>query len=200
MVCFRISVDITLQHTLTQEQIPRGFKPSFAAGPKLETCVTRLPETSRHLCNDSFSGWTRQDRGVPLEQGADSTTSHSCSFWGSLSLLSWEVAHSRNGQATSTSCLHELNVSWKPPTPVLTPVSPTLLPSDGLPALGGLAVGTNTTRKTVKMCAQTHGFFHVHQIITKNISTAVSFCCRGKQGKGSTWPKLLSQGYSPCCY
>lgn len=183
--------------THTHTKIPGGFKPWFAAGPKLETCVTRLPGTSRHLCSESFSGWTRQDREVPLEWGADSTTSRN------LSLLSWEVAHSRNGQATSWVthyyCLDELNVSWKPPTSVLTPPShqPCIAAIWWAPSSRWSGCRHKHNHKDSKMCAQTHGFFHAHQIITKNISTAVSFCCRGRQGKGSTWPKLLSQGYLP---
>lgn len=32
-------------HSHTHKKIPVGFKPWFAAGPKLETCVTRLPGT-----------------------------------------------------------------------------------------------------------------------------------------------------------
>lgn len=62
------------------------------------------------------------------------------------------------------------------------PSSPALRPCGGLPALGGLAGGTDS-HKGSELRAQAHGLFHVHQIITKNISTAGSFCCRGRQGK-----------------
>lgn len=44
--------------------------------------------------------------------------------------------------------------------------------------------GHKHSHEESKMCAQSHGFFHIHQIITKNISTAVSFCCRGREAHG----------------
>lgn len=34
------------------------------------------------------------------------------------------------------------------------------------------------------MCTDASGFFHIHQIIAKNISTAVSFLLQGKAGEG----------------